>query len=303
MEYINLGVIFVFAFLGYLCKQKNMVASSFLTIINRVITFILLPCIILAAMTKLNINNKIWVLPISNIFIVVLMALFSVIICRSLKLTKPISGAITTAFCSLEGGSIGLALMLILFGNEFLPQFFIFDITHALILFTFTYFLAYIYGNNVKLNLKLISSFLLGPIPLSVALGIILNLMNYQLNVTVYNVLNFMGYLILPAVMFILGYRFVYSSQHVMPAIIFTIIKLSIGVLLGITFIYFFNVDDYGTKVVILLSSALPPSFLILVFAEEQNLDSELLAAYLPVSSLISFVVVLATVSMFIPVA
>ena len=91
MEYINLGVIFVFAFLGYLCKQKNMVASSFLTIINRVITFILLPCIILAAMTKLNINNKIWVLPISNIFIVVLMALFSVIICRSLKLTKPIS--------------------------------------------------------------------------------------------------------------------------------------------------------------------------------------------------------------------
>ncbi|MBY0379401.1 MAG: AEC family transporter [Burkholderiales bacterium] len=300
MGYINLSVMCLFAFLGCLSRQKNIVVPSFLVVINRAITFILLPCIILAAMTKLTIDNTIWILPISNIFIVVLMALFSIIVCRSLKLTRSTSGAITTAFCSLEGGSIGLALMLILFGNKFLPQFFIFDITHALILFTFTYFLAYIYGNSVNLNLKLIRSFLFGPIPLSVALGILLNLINYQLNDITYNILNFIGYLILPAVMFILGYRFVYSSQHVLFAIMFTVIKLLIGILLGLSFIYFFNVHDYGTKIVILLSSALPPSFLTLVFAEEQNLNSELLAAYLPISSLISFVVILTTVSLFL---
>ncbi len=62
-----------------------------------------------------------------------------------------------------------------------------------------------------------------------------------------------------------------------------------IGYLLAMAFVLVFE-PSASSRAVILLSSCLAASFLTLIFAEEQRLDSRFLATFLPVSALVSFV-------------
>lgn len=145
MIVFNLLVIFIFIVIGRLYHYKcHHLGEITINKLSSLITYVLLPAIIINAMASLDISAEQMKLPLSNILWVLIMAAISMVGCYLLNYSKARAGSLVTAFCSLEGGSIGLVLMLILYAHhQYLAEFFLFDITHAVMLFTVTYFIAY----------------------------------------------------------------------------------------------------------------------------------------------------------------
>ena len=123
---------------------------------------------------------------------------------------------------------------------------------------------------------------------LSVIVGPSIHFVFGGVNLTLSNILNSIGYLILSAVMFVLGCRFFCFPHHLFPSVMTTLIKMLSGFLIAWDFISFFHVGGYK-KMAILFNASLPPSFLVIVFAEEQCLAKKFLVTFLPIAAIVSF--------------
>jgi predicted permease len=279
-------------------QKLRMAGEKAVTVLSSLISWVLLPAVIVAAMNQLHLSKDVMLLPAANLFVVGALLIVAALTARFAGVKRPTAGAAVIAFGSLEGGSIGLALVLSLFGTRLLPQFFVFDVVHALLLFTLTYLIACVYGGEGKLSGKLIRGFLLGPIPIAVVAGLLLNVSGIGINSGIDSLLNAAGYLILPAVLAILGLRFTFRKEYLAMSLVLTFAKIVLGYLIALAFVLLFE-PSASSRAVILLSSCLPPSFLTLIFAQERKLDTGFLATFLPVSALISFTVLYATFQLF----
>lgn len=274
--------------LGFFSCRKNFISETWLKYLSQSVSYFLLPCVIIPAMANITISYAVIKIPLATLCVVLGLFFVSFVYTTLKKMPAREKGAFLTAFSSLEGGSIGLALILLLYGDRALPAFFVFDITHAILLFTFTYFVACFYGTKHQISWEFMRGFFIGPIPLAVILGLLIHFIFGGLIQPWSSIFNSVGYLILPAVMFILGYRFVYFPNHLFSSAVTLLVKMSAGFLIALGFVYFFHIGG-DEKMVILLSASLPPSFLVIVFAEEQGLEKEFLVTFLPVAATISF--------------
>jgi predicted permease len=279
-------------------QKLRFAGEKAVAILSALISWVMLPAIIVAAMSRLQLSRDVILLPAANFFVVAALLLSAAVASKLFGLQRRTAGAAVIAFGSLEGGSIGLALVLSLFGTKLLPEFFVFDVVHALLLFTLTYLVACLYGGAGRSSGLMIRGFLLGPIPVAVAAGLLLNVTGIGIDPDISTLLNAAGYLILPAVLAILGLRFTFRKEYLVTSIAVTFVKIAIGYALAMVFVLLFEPSP-ASRGVILLSSCLPPSFLTLIFAEEQQLDSGFLATFLPVSALVSFMVLYATFEAF----
>jgi predicted permease len=289
---------FAFLFVGLAGQRVLPARERIISILSALISWVMLPAIIVASMSSMRLTQDVMLLPAASVVVVLALLVLGFVAAKILRLERRTAGSAVIAFGSLEGGSIGLALVLSLFGSTLLPEFFLFDVTQALLLFTVTYFVACLFGGTGRHSLKFARQFLLGPIPCAVAVALLLNVGGVSIDPRVYAVLNAAGYLILPAVMTILGLRFTFHLRYLKFSVIATAAKIVLGYLIALALVQLFEPAE-SAKAVILLGSCLPPSFLTLIFSEEQNLDSEFLSTFLPISALVSFTVLHFGFSMF----
>lgn len=285
---IKLLLPLAFCFWGFFSARRQLCTEKMIQGLGKTVSYVLLPSVIIAAMANITISKALFFVSFSAIYIVLGLFIVSWACCKFRKLSPQNAGSFLISFSSLEGGSIGLVLTLLFFAPSVLPIFFVFDITHALILFTFTYFIACIYGTKHQVSLKFIRVFFLGPIPLSIVIGLVIHFIFGRLNSGVSTVFYNIGYLILPAVMFILGYRFKFSKQYVLPSCLLMAFKMLVGYVVALSFVLLLHLTDVP-RAVIILCACLPPSFLVILFAEEQNLEKDFLSTFLPISAVIGF--------------
>lgn len=276
--------------LGFVSARRAVASDKCVKLVGSSITHLLLPCVIIPAMANMQLSWTFIQLPIANLCIVLGLFFVAFFYSSIKKMPALEKGSFLTAFSSLEGGSIGLTLILLIYGNAAVPYFLVFDITHGLLVFTFIYFIACFYGTKNQMSWKFVRSFLLGPIPLAVIIGLAIHSVFGGLNATASMALGSLGYLILPAVMFILGYRFNYFPHHFFSSLITLVVKMTIGFCLGLALVSLFHMSGYP-KMVVLLGASLPPSFLTLVFAEEQGLAEEFLVTFLPMAGMMGFLI------------
>lgn len=289
---------FAFFFVGLVGRRWSVTREKSVAILSWLISWVMLPAVIIASMSSLHLSRSVLLLPAANLYLVVALLALTAGAAVLLKVPRKTAGAAIIACGSLEGGSIGLALTLSLFGTSLLPQFFVFDVTHAFVLFTLTYLIACLFGQTGQHSGRFIRSFLIGPIPLAIGIGLMLNFASIRIDPRIYATLNAMGYLMLPAVMTILGFRFALNAKYFKISLVITLAKIVVGYLLALAFVCLFHPSPEA-RAIILLSSCLPPSFLTLVFAEEQRLDSEFLSTFLPISGILSFGLLYGAFTMF----
>ena len=289
---------FAFFFVGLFGRRWSVTREKAVAVLSWLISWVMLPAVIVASMSSLHLTNSVLLLPAANLYLVVALLALTASAAALFKLRRTTAGAAIIACGSLEGGSIGLALTLSLFGTALLPQFFVFDVTHAFVLFTLTYLIACLFGQTGQHSTRFIRSFLIGPIPLAIGVGLMLNFASVRIDPRIYATLNAIGYLMLPAVMTILGFRFALNAKYLKISVVMTLAKIVVGYLLALAFVSLFHPSPEA-RAIILLSSCLPPSFLTLVFAEEQRLDSEFLSTFLPISAILSFGLLYGAFTMF----
>jgi predicted permease len=272
-----------------LAKRINI--DKVINIGNKIITNVLLPMLIIGSFNRINLTSQL-VLPLINIVWILIIALIAIVSCKLLKYDRRKSGSLILSSCTSEGGSIGVALIMIIQNGKYIAEFIILDIANAIMLFTFVYYLACTYGVDKKFKSSVLKDFLFSPIILSLIIAVILNLNGVLLSNNINNVINFSAQAILPLILIGIGAKFRLKTNKIVFASIFSIVKIFVGLLIAMLLIKVFGITSQSQAAAIYIISMLPPSYLITVFIKDNNLEESFINNILPLSTIISILVI-----------
>ncbi len=288
-------------FIGFIAKRNKKHTEQFVEATIKLLTCLLLPIVIFNAMASTQFNPQTALMPIALIFTFSLLTLMGFIIIKNRDYSLKTNGAVLTTFGTLEGGSVGSALVVSLLPGEAFLNFVVFDITHAFLLFSVVYLISRNYGSSINFEIakkerkiaSMVLSFLFSPLMIAFIAGFIFRL--FPVSLEKFNIIFLTaGKLLLPAALLILGLRSSFSIKTVKKAVTLSIIKVGTGALAGKLFSMLFHLSSMVSAVVI-IGSMLPPSLLTIIYSEEQGLDSELTGSFITICTLISIGIVFMT--------
>lgn len=284
----------LFYIIGFLIKNYERYTKSFVEITIKVLTCLLLPIIIFNVIASTKFNTQTALMPMALLFTFSLLTLAAFIIIKSKDYSLKTKGAILTTFGTLEGGSVGSALVISLLPKEAFLNFIIFDITHAFVLFSIVYLISKKYGSSINYEKSkeeskitdMVLSFLRSPLMVAFIAGFTFRFIPISLEK--FNIIFMIaGKSLLPTALLILGLRSVFSIKTVKKVVVLSIIKVGTGVVAGLLFSILFNLSSMARAVVI-IGSALPPSLLTIIYSEEQELNSELTSSFITICTILS---------------
>ncbi|MCK4781830.1 AEC family transporter [Candidatus Parcubacteria bacterium] len=266
----TLPLIIIFL-IGYFFKKKNILKKQDSEIFGKLLINLVIPAVIIGSFSKMTIESSLIYLPISGLIVVLTLAVAGFIFARFLKLEHKTKGVFVTTFPTLEGGTLGYAFMLSAFGELGLSRIVLFDLANAIFLFTVVYFISCRFGNDSARTKDAVVKLLKSPIIWAIFIGLAFNLIGFQ-NAFLSNFLDIVGGSVLVLVMLMLGLEFrPIISSFKLPAIEI-LLKTSIGLALGFLLTSLFNLTGVE-KVAVIVGASLPPSFVTLIFSQENKLD------------------------------
>ena len=278
----------IFLFFMGLSLHENKLLSAIIAKLNTFIIYLLLPMTIISSMNSFCFHEIELFIPVVAVLWTSLMAAIIIIFYHIKSSDRLKAGSNIIMFCTAEGGSLGLIYALLVFDKNTLGMFFLYDFTIALLLFSFVNFLASGYGQLKNYQSKSLFEFLISPMMLSMLIGILLNLMHYQLPAMLIKILDSSEYLILPVVSLMLGYYLDFKVIYLRNALYYSTNRLIISLIIALICILIFAHHQYNIQLLIILMAILPPSFISLSFSEEYGLDTKMIANTISISTLIS---------------
>ena len=275
--------------IGYSLKKIGLFKTEDTEVLNKIIINLLLPAIVFGAFSKLVITREVLILPLSSLIIILSLFVVGLMISKLFKFDKKLAGSFTILFSSMEGGLIAYPLFFLLFEEQGLATFALWDISNAIVVFTLLYFWACKSGNEDVNFLQSIRMMFTCPIPIAIALGLMFNFLNISSEL-LNNLLIPIGNAAPAIIMLTLGIAMEPKLKNLKLPIITILSKTIIGGLLGLLVVEVFAFQGLY-KLATIVGSTLPAPPLIYVFASEQNLEKEYVANYLSIALPIGIVV------------
>ncbi|MBU1970303.1 AEC family transporter [Patescibacteria group bacterium] len=279
---------------GYFFKKKGILPEYAPVVLNKILFNFVVPILVLGAFAKIEITTDIVLLPLAGVIAALLFLIIGIGIGNILIKKQKTRASFVIAFSCFEGGTITYPLVSIAFGAMGLSRAVLYDFGLGLILVTILYALAQYYGEEKsKLNLAnagcALKQLTKSPIIWGIATGIIFNLLNVQ-GAFFDNLYKIVGGSILVLAMLLIGLELnpsIKSLQLVLATMVLKMI-VGLGVALLISLVFGFTGLE---KNVVLIATTVPASFLALIYARENNLDTEFTASLLSISYPVSIVV------------
>ncbi len=291
----TLPLLFLFL-LGYFLKKKGILHRQNGKILGSILLYIVIPAIVINALSNVPINNSLLILPAIAFILVSLLLCIGYLLSKVLKLSGKRKSSFIVCFPTLEGGSIGYSFMLIAFGAIGLSKIVVFDLGNSIFLYTIIFPLASFLGESKKDNLQQhLARFIQNPIIWALVIGILLDTLHIHFTL-LSNFLSVAGSALLLLVAVLLGLEFEFSLDSFKLPLLNIILKTCIGLCLGLLLSFLFNLHGID-KVTVLVASTLPPSILNIVLAADYELDVKYTANLLPLGILIGILFT----SLFIP--
>lgn len=281
-KFLPLAVIFL---LGFAAKRIGLLKKEDSATIGTVLINLVIPAAIAGSFAKISLEPKLLALPLIGAGVVLILLLIGYFLSRLLKLESKKCGAFLISFPTLEGGTIGFALMFALFGEAGLSRIALFDFGSAVIEFSLIYSLAVILGGKMADQGAIASSLkkiIKTPIIWAMFGGVALNAIGVGGNEQFQNVLDAMGVALIPLVMILLGLEFEPKVRFGLPVFAFTA-KLAAGAAVGLGIATLFGFEGLE-RIAVIVGATLPASIMGVVFAEENGLDTKYIASLIAFS-------------------
>ncbi len=286
---LNLLSVLLIIPLGFFLKRRKLFKIEDTDILNKIIINLLLPVIVFRAFSQVTITTELLLLPFSASIIILSLFAISLIISKIFNFEKKLSGSFTILFSSMEGGLIAYPLFYILFQEQGLATFALWDLANAIIVFTLLYFWACKCGKDNANLLQSIKVVFTCPIPIAIALGLLVNTSNVEIEF-LNKMLTPLGNAAPAMIMLSLGIAMEPGIKNLKLPIITILLKTVIGGLLGLLVVVIF--DFHGLyRLATIVGSTLPAPPVMYVFATEQNLEKEYIANYLSIALPVGVVV------------
>lgn len=281
--------IIIIFFLGYLLKRIKLFNKSTADTLLRLVFYVTLPALTFLSGSSAELTLKFFYLPIIAITVFLIIFAVSYPLSCKLKMPKATHGSFLVGSLIMNTG-FTLPFVLAAHGNEGLTIYTIFDFGNTLMIFTFAYYLAIKFGDNVKANIP-VKKFLLLPPIWGLLLGIVSNLLKINLNATTLNLLEIVGKPTIFLVIFSLGIYFSPRVSNLGRMFIVFSLRIGLGMLLGFAAVNLLNITGIMRTLIVIFCGA-PVGYNTLVFASLEGLDKEFAASLVSISLLLDIIYV-----------
>lgn len=279
--------LFVIFFLAYFLKRKKILSRENSGVLGGLLIYAVAPVAILDAIANADIAGLTSVSLVgAGALAVILLLGVSFVVARVLRVDEKRYGAFMIAFPTLEGGTLGYAMMLALFGERGLSRIALFDLGNAFVEFTIIFFVASLFGNigkhSEKAFLASLKEILRMPLIWAPILGVMLNVTNSAW-ILPSGLMELLGAPLLFLAMLMLGLEFEPRMSSFGLPIATVLLKAAAGVAVGWTIVILFGFKGLE-QITVVIGAALPTSIMNLPFAKEKGLDTNYTASVLSIS-------------------
>lgn len=293
----NILSIVLMVALGYFLKRKDIVNTSDVEVLNKLVMNLFLPSLVFLAIFNADSSYflNLSLLPLFNIAIGIIMGVISFVIFNKIlgyDLKKTLSVVVVCAI--MNTAFLGFPVTLGTYGQIGLLNAVFFDMGTSIMFILLSLLFINIFGGSLKDTIIDVLKF---PVLIALILGIIANLINLNLDFLVVDVLSYLSAAAIPVIMIALGISlnfktiktnsYIASYTILSKLIIAPIIALIIIITLNTTGLL--NIGEL-TKNIILLESAMPSAMLALTLAIEYDLDFNLTAACVFSTTIVSLI-------------
>lgn len=268
--------------IGLFLKKRGILKKEDSQTFGKLLIYLIVPVIIIDSLSSLTFESKLLYLTVAGFLTVFILTVLGFLFAYILKLKGKTRGSFIITFPTFEGGTIGYAFMLSVFGELGLSRIILFDIANGFFLYTVVYFLSCYLGDG-KTNVK--SAFLKiikTPLIWAIFIGLFLNIIGFQ-NIIIQNTFDIIGGSVLVFVMLMFALEFEPSLSSIKLPFLGMILKTTAGLFIGV-----FLSDLFGfsgiERIAVIVGASLPTSFLTLIYSQENNLDNEYIANLFSIS-------------------
>ncbi len=265
--------------IGFVLKKSGVLKKEDSGVIAQLVVYLVAPAVIAGSLARTELTAGLMSLPIIAVLAVSSLLTIGWLASKVIGLTGKTQGAWIITFPTLEGGTIGYAVMLATFGTLGLSRIVLFDFGNAIFEFTAIYLLAAVLGHRQSEREsfgKLLWKTLTTPLVLAIPAGIGMNLL-HVMNPFLLGILDTAGAGLITLVMLMVALEFEPKvSSFKLPVLMLCLqVPVSIFIAWALTSIFgLHGIERIATFVGI----CLPTSIMGLVFAKENNLDAEFAA-------------------------
>ncbi|HKT36299.1 MAG TPA: AEC family transporter [Nitrospira sp.] len=278
-------VAFVVLFLGAaLLRGFRLLERSHAERLAGLVFSISLPATILVSLDGIQFTSAAWKLPLSACLVTLPMLVVAWQLSQLLHLPRPIQGGFILATGCINSIYFAYPVILATLGDNGLAQAILFDLGQTSLTLTLLYGLALSHGTVSRKSGSALLRFLTAP-PLWALLGIlVLKFFGLRLPVWLKELLVPVHLTTTPLASLVLGLSIGWSGQDRQRlAVLGVLIRMGVGVLLGVAAATLLGLSGVERAVVILVAG-MPSAVTAVVFAAETGLDEELVASIVALS-------------------
>lgn len=276
--------------LGYICRRTGFLKPDDTQTLNKIALYIAIPSLIFLAMYKADLSgiNTLGTMTLVCVMVGLVCGFMAYIFTLSRGYSSKTKWSIVTTSAMFNSGFLGYPVVLGVFGGAGLIRAVFFDIGNTVIFVLFGLLFIFLYGGNFQ---SIVRRSILFPPMLAVILGILVNILNLSLGFVVSNVLEYLSGAAIPLIMLSLGLSLEFSKvkEYWGAASFVSAIRLLISPLIALFIIFILGWNGLDRAVPI-VEAGMPSAMLSLVLAITYDLDVNLSAACIFLSTALSMI-------------
>ena len=285
--------------IGFIIKKLKVIKEEDGKVIGKLIINITLPAQIIFAVSQMEIDPTLLLLPFISIFFSFVVTLISYLLFRNQP--REIKGLVLMTTLGLNVFLFAFPIIHGIFGDQVTVYISMFDVGNAFIIFVFAFTLGMIFSpknssEELKVNMKEIGKNLLKSIPLmsyiiAIIINVVLNVSGASLPVFFSDVLTTLSSANAALTLLLLGiylnFKFEKSEWSIVLKIL--IIRYGLGIIIGLILFFTLPFTDLY-RLIVLIMLVLPPGMTLLPYIIEFEYNEKVVGMVVNISIFISFI-------------
>jgi len=281
----QLAPVFFYFVVGLLLKRFGLADKSHGDFILRLVFFVTLPILILTTVPSSSLSLDKILLPLSNILVSLLCFTFMFLLLKNIRVSKKTQGTMLIAGMT-PNNTYMFPFILTVYGSNGFADAILFDFGNALLVSTFTYVLAFRYGEAGQAGNNALNRILRSPLFWALLIAVLLSVTNNPLPFYLQSTIRPLGDMTSPLILIALGIFFSLRWQHLQLVSLLLGLRMVLGLFFGWLVATLIGLQGLSFTIVLLCSAA-PIGFTVLTFSSLARLDTELASSAVSLSILL----------------
>ncbi|MEN8905925.1 MAG: AEC family transporter [Clostridiales bacterium] len=280
--------------LGYISKKTKIVKESDGEGIARIIFNFTLPALVLTAFSNVKIDVSLLLLPVINILFALFMTFIGMFLFKNMNIRD--KGMSIMLIAGFNIGLFAYPIIEMIWGNEGLKYFGMFDVGNAFIVFGTNYIIANIYSNSMgeKIDYKKILKKVFTSIPfLTYILALFMAVFQLSLPGILKNMVLIISKANMPLSLILLGIYLTFNlnKENIKKMLKILMIRYGFGIVFGVLMFLIFPFGELF-RITLLLGLIMPISLAVIPYSVEFNYDKSFVGTINTFTIIISFLLI-----------